>query len=209
VSTGSGTWAEDPGNPGYAWNQGGNGGIAQSFNVATSTTITRLQFGLSSLGTGSGDSFMVYLLNDIGGTLTTSNSPLATPYPLPNGSVADFSTGILIGTFTDASLTPDLGGPHVVTLDNLSIPVSAGEHWIGLAAPSTDYALWWYNFDDSGVGTAGQNSFAFDPGVVTYMTYASADGAFQMLVETPEPATLAVVGAGLAALGLLRRRKAA
>ncbi len=208
VNTDNGPFAEDPANPGSPWNQGGNGGIAQSFHTAGATTITKLQFGLSGWDTGSTSSFMVYLLNDIGGTSTTAGNPIATPFPAPNGSVADFATGILIGTFSDSTLTVDPNNPHVFTMANLNVPVSAGEHWIGIVGPAADYALWWYNLDDAGVGTAGQKSFAFDPGFGMYTTYLAADGAFQMLVETPEPATLAVLGAGLAGLGFMRRRKA-
>ncbi|MGE0419454.1 MAG: PEP-CTERM sorting domain-containing protein [Acetobacteraceae bacterium] len=209
VTVAGGTWAEDPAHPGNPWNHGGNGAIAQSFHVAADTQITRLSFGLSAWDSGSREPIDVYLLKDVGGGAAQVVSPMALPFPVPNAAVSSLTGGVLIGSFSDASLVVDKRAPHLVTFDNLSVPVTAGTYWIGLVGDFGAYSLWWYNGDDAGTGTSGQQSFGFDPVDGIYRTYAARQGAYQMLVEVPEPTPLVVLGVGLIGLGLISRRKPA
>lgn len=209
VTVAGGPGAEDLAHPGNPWNHGGNGAIAQSVHVAVDTQITRLSLGLSTWDSGSREPIDVYLLKDVGGGAVQVVSPMALPFPVPNAAVSNLTGGVLIGSFLDASLVIDKRAPHLLTFDNLSVPATAGTYWIGRVGDFGAYSLWWYNKDNAGTGTAGQQSIGFDPVDGIYQTDAASLGAYQMLVEVPEPTPLVVLGVGLIGLGLISRRKPA
>lgn len=154
-----------------------------------------------------GGSALVYLVPDSGGS-----SPGVASYPTIEDASGNFtgfagSGALLLGTVTSAQLT------STPTLVSFSLPTafatSNAEYWIVLDEldQASSSISWSYEADGSGIGTAGQAFFnnVGDPNITPVM---DVDGVYQMVVNTPEPATFAILGAGLVGIGVIRRRKA-
>ena len=193
--------------------------MAQSFYApgattgGSSLTVSLLQTGQSDrLGVGS---LMVYLVPDSGG-----GSPgVATT---PQFTLAGFTNAQLVGTVLASSLT---NNPSTVSFSidrsvfaAVSPFTSNDEYWIGILPSSIDPSqangAWVYN-DASveGVGYAGQSSWVYVNGsgafTVTNLPLNAGGGPYEMSLTVPEPMSLAIVGVGLAGLGVVRRRSAA
>jgi hypothetical protein len=119
------------------------------------------------------------------------------------------TVGLLIqnlGTIQDSSLSAT---DSIIDVSLVANPLlNAGtRYWIGLTGAETT-ASWSWTEDTSGIGVNGeffQNSHGTFPN--------NPEGGYQMQVQisdvsTPEPATLLLVTAALAALALLHRRRA-
>lgn len=185
--------------------------MAQSFSV-TGTPNLSVTLDLSANNPTDGGSILVYIVADDGsGGLGAGNPLLVTN---SNGTVTGFDpTSVLVNTIADSSLSSTANGPSTVTFN---VPGSAlaatnlvggTEYWLGIATGTTGDA-WWYNGDGSGVGTGGQ-AFYTNSALTNVSSASVANGqAFQALVsDAPEPASLAIIGAGLAGIGFVRRRK--
>jgi PEP-CTERM motif len=91
------------------------------------------------------------------------------------------------------------------------------DYWVAVVLNAQSSINWWYGTVDrtGNIGEAGQASYYAYPAddlgndggdAIVLNGTSSVGGPYDLIVDTPEPATLAVLGSGLFGLGLLRRR---
>jgi hypothetical protein len=174
--------------------------MANSFHAAT-PDFTVVQLLLSADHPADGGTTTVYLAADDGSGSTNNNGVAGSPV---------LSGKQELGVISDASLSTHAA---LVTLflsaSNAIVSSTQNqEYWIVLAGNASSVA-WYFNVDanQTGVGTGGQ-AFYFDNGSDPALTITVSDSPnpYAMIVDTPEPGALAILGAGLATLGLVRRR---
>ncbi len=162
-----------------------------------------------------------------GGNLTVtmalsaqSDSQTFSVYILPVAadlSIPDISTGSLVYTGVDSSLANSGDTPIAVTFAITASQLAAsttGNYWIDLVTNASDPTIpgsvvWLLN---DGVGSGINDQYIYDDGSLlsgavtgNLPTYLAPE----MIVQDPEPASIGVIGVGLAALGYVRRRRGA
>jgi hypothetical protein len=174
---------------------------AQSFTAANQLDFASISVSLLAASPSDGGSVMVYLVADdgTGGAIGHAGAP-------------DFGNIELIGTIPDSLIADQsTGSPTIFTFFNVINALPSGtvnqEYWLTMDfGTDSSSAEWVYNADAAGIGTANQLAFT-DLYGGSYPIDGSIAGPFGVLVETPEPATVALLGGAMAGLGIMRRRK--
>jgi hypothetical protein len=182
------------------------GPLGISFDFPVATTITDIRLLMNANTPTDGGTVAVFLVPDDG-----SGGPGKAG--LPAGGTA-FTGKLALGTIADSSLTlagntvpPQSAG--IVDLPE-SMSLAAGEYWLGFTETSGSAKL---VFDNgytataaNSTGTAFQKDFTQTANFGTYLVTGLARD-FQAEIATPEPTSLVLLGVGMAAIGLLRRRR--
>jgi hypothetical protein len=189
------------------------GPLGDSFLVSSSEWVQSVTLGLkdSTVDTGS---VLVYLV---------PNNPTSGAPTLPSvSSGTTLSGGQLLGTILDSSMTTTFSD---VTLA-AGLTLSPGTYWIelvdgnsaanGNGNPVPTAAQWAYNLDLGGVGVPSSgnassyananNNGLTGPALSNSPGFVGDPVVFELQVQTPEPASMAILGVGLIGLGFSRRR---
>jgi hypothetical protein len=174
----------------------------QSFTTSSQLDFASISISMLANNPSDGGSVMVYLAADdgSGGGVGTAGAP-------------DLGNIELIGTIPDSMIADESTvTPSVITFFDVANALSTGtadqEYWVILDFSSKDSsAEWIYNADATGIGTDNQIAFTSAYGGTYPIDGSAGPGAFALMVNTPEPATVALLGSAMAGLGFLRRRR--
>jgi hypothetical protein len=176
---------------------------------------------LNANNPGDGGSVLVYIVPNQNVTgLPTLPSHTGT------GNTFHF-TGAPIATILDSALTACGANENCTGTGqnfgqinlNVSDTLPAGEYWLGLEnvpgggnSTATAKLVKLTPALSGGIGNAGQLDFNQNAivGPGSPNTYSAADGGplvYGVMIATPEPASLAILGAAMAGLGVMRRHR--
>jgi len=184
----------------------GRTSLAQSFTVST-PNFTSITLDLRASVPSDSGALTVYLVPDDG---TGKETGIAgdPQFLKSGGTFTRFANAAPVGTISDASIavTPTLVSLPVAasTIAAVTAKTFDDEYWLALVLSGNSSAEWNYNSGTpAGFGTTGQAFFNnFDGGGSTSIS----SGAYELIVSTPEPMTIAVLWVGMAGLGYVRRR---
>lgn len=174
---------------------------------------------------GSGNTFDNSYLYTVGNTGIDYAAAAASFTLAADGIVDDIAVAAQANNFTLVITGDNAGFPGSVlatistgfTVDgyiefNPSVALSAGTYWLLMAAPEDAPFGGWYpssEFMFSGFRQSSDNGATWEWGGIGMGWPAAYRIGVSEARAVPEPATLALLGAGIVAAGLMRRRKAA
>jgi hypothetical protein len=204
------------------------GPIGESFFVPSATTISDAQLQLTANNPLDGGSVQVFIVPDTG---TGGTGVAALPTFAGTGATLTMTGATQIGSIADSSLPSTTAG--ALETFPTSLAVGAGEYWlvaqntIGTGGAAST-AKWVFDTTSytGGTGTTGQQMFwqagptglGCDGSPCTFSdtspgTFGTNNpgtlNLFEGQIDVPEPASLAILGVGLAALGVIRLRRSA
>jgi hypothetical protein len=196
-----------------------------SFFVPTATNLSDVSLQLTANNPADGGSVLVFLVSDTG---TGAPGIAVNPQFTGTGSSLALTNAIQIGSIADSALPSTAAG--ALFKFNTSISVGPGEYWlvaestVGTAgAASTGKWVFDAASYTGGIGTAGQSVFwqagatgspsAGAPGTFSDTLVSSdplvpgTNNLYLAQVEAPEPLSIALLGVGIAGIGVARRRR--
>jgi hypothetical protein len=169
---------------------------SEDFTLAQTTTITGVNFWTIEFGSGYAGSIWYSIYTDNGG-----QPSVATPV------AGDFSQAADLTRNATGNIVSDIFTEYAFSFNIQPFVALAGQtYWLALhngALDNTDRAeVYWETTNPNATATGHEFDLTADGG----SWFDNGDQhAFQLTV--PEPATLALFGAGLIGLGLMRRRQ--
>lgn len=194
----------------------GHGPIGDSFIAGSTETITSVTLAMELKSAGGAGSELVYLVPD-----GSEGSPSLPSYTA--GVPVTLTNAILLGTIFDNNPLLSTSSYTNITLTP-TVTIGAGDYWIELVDGASanngngDSTItvdkWGYDTDVNGLGvpTSGNivSTASAPPGSLVgdgTATPALTNEVFELQIQTPEPSSLAVLGAGLLCLGFGRSRR--
>ena len=163
----------------------------------------------NSFSTGSSSFDFQSLTVILSGTTSTGTT---TAYLLSDSSTSPGSILETIGTISESGIS---SAPGLFTLSTDYLLSPDTRYWIELTSddgPDDDSANWQWTLDTSGTGVSGEYIAQFQ-GSGDWVVLPNGNGPYQMEVSdtnganVPEPGTLWLAAAGMAALALMASRR--
>ena len=182
---------------------GGQTTIMGASFTASVPNFSAISLSLAAGSAATTGSTLIYLVPDDG---TGSANGISGRPIIENSSgtfTGSFTGSQLIGTIKDRSLTT--GFSTISLWVDPMINTMNKEYWVVAVSNMASSFEWSYAADGTGNGTADQGYFNNYSGS-DLLPSSDVTGGYQLVVATSEPTTIAILGAGLAGIGLVRRR---